>query len=90
MTDEFSGYYSLKDDFTHKVINHLERYVQGNVHTNGIWRISGRCLKRGLGGTYVAVEPFHLFRYVDEQAFRFNNRRKTRTKRPLKDSRDSS
>jgi len=48
--------------------------VQGNVHTNGIenfWSL----LKRSLGGTYVAVEPFHLFRYVDEQAFRFNNRK---------------
>jgi hypothetical protein len=51
----------------------LNAYVEGNVHTNGIenfWSL----LKRGIGGTYVAVEPFHLFRYVDEQAFRFNNR----------------
>ena len=32
-------------------------------------------LKRGIAGTYVSVEPFHLFRYLDEQAFRFNNRR---------------
>lgn len=55
------------------MVNHLERYVDGNVHTNGIenfWSL----LKRGIGGTYVSVEPFHLFRYVDEQAFRFNNR----------------
>jgi transposase-like protein len=74
MTDEFPGYHGLKDNYTHLVINHLERYVQGNVHTQGIenfWSL----LKRGLGGTYVAVEPFHLFRYVDEQAFRFNNRK---------------
>jgi hypothetical protein len=74
MTDEFQGYSGLKDNYTHLVINHLERYVQGNVHTQGIenfWSL----LKRGLAGTYVAVEPFHLFRYVDEQAFRFNNRR---------------
>ncbi len=74
MTDEFPGYHGLKDDYTHLVINHLDRYVQGNVHTQGIenfWSL----LKRGLGGTYVAVEPFHLFRYVDEQAFRFNNRK---------------
>src|SRR5450631_3478980 len=73
MTDEFPGYHGLKDGYTHLVVNHLDRYVQGNVHTNGIenfWSL----LKRGLGGTYVAVEPFHLFRYVDEQAFRFNNR----------------
>ena len=73
MTDEFTGYAGLAKDYTHLVINHLESYVRGNVHTNGLenfWSL----LKRGLGGTYVAVEPFHLFRYVDEQAFRFNNR----------------
>jgi transposase-like protein len=72
-TDEFQGYYNLKDGYVHKVINHLEGYVKENVHTNGIenfWSL----LKRGLNGTYVAVEPFHLFRYVDEQAFRYNNR----------------
>jgi transposase-like protein len=74
MTDEFGGYAGLGKDYTHLVINHLERYVNGNVHTQGIenfWSL----LKRGIGGTYVAVEPFHLFRYVDEQAFRFNNRK---------------
>jgi transposase-like protein len=73
-TDEFSGYYNLKDGYVHKVVNHLEGYVKENVHTNGIenfWSL----LKRGLSGTYVAVEPFHLFRYVDEQAFRYNNRK---------------
>jgi hypothetical protein len=72
-TDEFQGYYNLKDGYVHKVINHLEGYVRENVHTNGIenfWSL----LKRGLNGTYVAVEPFHLFRYVDEQVFRYNNR----------------
>jgi transposase-like protein len=74
MTDEFSNYDGLAKNYTHLVVNHLERYVQGNVHTNGIenfWSL----LKRGLGGTYVSVEPFHLFRYVDEQAFRFNLRK---------------
>jgi transposase-like protein len=74
MTDEFQGYQGLSNQYTHLVINHLERYVHGNVHTQGIenfWSL----LKRGLGGTYVSVEPFHLFRYVDEQAFRFNNRK---------------
>ena len=53
---------------------HAEQYVKGRVHTNGLenfWSL----LKRGLRGTYVAVEPFHLFRYVDEQVFRFNNRK---------------
>jgi transposase-like protein len=72
-TDEFPGYYNLREGYVHKVINHLEGYVKENVHTNGIenfWSL----LKRGLNGTYIAVEPFHLFRYVDEQAFRYNNR----------------
>jgi len=72
-TDEFVGYYNLSDGYVHKVVNHLESYVKENVHTNGIenfWAL----LKRGLNGTYIAVEPFHLFRYVDEQAFRYNNR----------------
>jgi hypothetical protein len=54
-------------------VTHIEEYVRGEVHTQGIenfWSL----LKRGLNGTYAAVEPFHLSRYVDEQAFRFNNR----------------
>jgi len=83
MTDEFQGYSGLSKDYTHLVVNHLERYVQGNVHTQGLenfWSL----LKRGLGGTYVAVEPFHLFRYVDEQAFRFNNR--ATKENPMNDS----
>lgn len=73
-TDEFPGYKDLREDYTHKIINHLEKYVDGHVHTQGIenfWSL----LKRGLSGTYVAVEPFHLFRYVDEQAFRYNHRK---------------
>jgi transposase-like protein len=74
MSDEFQGYKGLANDYTHLVINHLDKYVHGNVHTQGIenfWSL----LKRSLGGTYVAVEPFHLFRYVDEQVFRYNNRK---------------
>lgn len=58
------------------MINHAVEYVRGNVHTNGIenfWSL----LKRSLKGTYVSVEPFHLFRYLDEQAFRFNKRKST-------------
>jgi transposase-like protein len=82
-TDEFPGYSNLKDDYVHKVVNHLEGYVRENVHTNGIENFWS-CLKRGISGTYVAVEPFHLFRYVDEQAFRFNNR-KDANDRPLRD-----
>src|SRR5262249_52532171 len=75
-TDEFMGYSKLKDGYAHKIINHLEGYVKENVHTQGIENFWS-CLKRGLGGTYVSVEPFHLFRYVDEQAFRFNHRKGT-------------
>jgi len=73
MTDEFVGYDGLSKAYEHEIVNHLETYVRGNVYTNGIenfWSL----LKRGLNGTYVAVEPYHLFRYVDEQVFRFNNR----------------
>src|SRR5262252_9180130 len=68
------GTLGLNNGFTHLVVNHLERYVQGNVHTQGIENFWS-CLKRSLAGTYVAVEPFHLFRYVDEQTYRFNNRK---------------
>jgi transposase-like protein len=72
-TDEHVGYDKLHWRFVHDVVNHMECYVKGQVHTNGIenfWSL----LKRSLRGTYVAVEPFHLQRYVDEQVFRFNNR----------------
>jgi transposase-like protein len=73
-TDALMSYRNLGIYYEHKVIDHAEAYVDGNVHTNGLenyWSL----LKRGLGGTYVSVEPFHLFRYLDEQAFRFNNRK---------------
>jgi transposase-like protein len=73
-TDEATSYFGLKAEFAHDVINHAEAYAIGNVHTNGLenfWSL----LKRGLGGTYISVEPFHLFRYMDEQAFRFNHRK---------------
>ena len=73
-TDDLKSYDGLGGDFAHQVINHAEAYVDGQVHTNGLenfWSL----LKRSINGTYVSVEPFHLFRYVDEQAFRYNNRR---------------
>jgi transposase-like protein len=73
-SDEWAGYASLGDDYRHDIINHAVEYVNGNTHTNTIenfWAL----LKRGLHGTYVSVEPFHLFRYIDEQAFRYNNRK---------------
>jgi transposase-like protein len=78
-TDEFGSYRFLgvDDEYMHEAVSHAaEEYVRENVHTNGIenfWSL----LKRSLGGTYVSVEPFHLFRYIDEQAFRFNNRKVT-------------
>jgi transposase-like protein len=74
ITDAFSSYAKLNDEFVHQVIDHAESYAQGHVHTNGLenfWSL----LKRGIKGTYVSVEPFHLFRYLDEQAFRFNERK---------------
>ena len=73
-SDALRSYNQLSDEYIHKVINHAERYVDGQVHNNGVenfWSL----LKRTLGGTYISVEPFHLFRYLDEQAFRFNGRK---------------
>lgn len=73
-TDDAVAYtYRMDWRFVHEVVNKTETYVRGRVHVNGLenfWSL----LKRGLNGTYVAVEPFHLFRYCDEQAFRYNNR----------------
>ena len=75
-SDEWQAYRGLESEYAHKVIDHADKYVDGRVHTNGLenfWSL----LKRGLNGTYVSVEPFHLFRYLDEQAFRYNNRGKS-------------
>jgi transposase-like protein len=72
-TDAAVGFDHLKRNFVHGVVNHAERYVDGQIHTqclDNFWSL----LKRTLRGTYVAVEPFHLDRYLDEQVFRFNNR----------------
>jgi transposase-like protein len=72
-TDALLSYDGLSQEYGHQVIDHAEKYVEGRVHTNGLenfWSL----LKRGLNGTYVSVEPFHLFRYLDEQSFRYNNR----------------
>ncbi len=73
MTDEWGGYNDVK--FQREVINHAVEYVNGHIHTNSIENFWS-CLKRSLNGTYIAVEPFHLDRYLDEQVFRFNNRHK--------------
>jgi transposase-like protein len=73
-TDEATAYTNaLKDNYIHETVNHIDCYVRGQVHTNcleNFWSLT----KRNLAGTYVAVEPFHLDRYLDEQMFRFNNR----------------
>jgi transposase-like protein len=72
-TDDAVAYDKLHWRYVHEIVNKTESYVRGRVHVNGtenFWSL----LKRGLNGTYVAVEPFHLFRYVDEQVFRYNNR----------------
>ena len=95
-TDALKSYEGL-NEFEHQVIDHAVQYVDGKIHTNGLenfWSL----LKRGIGGTYVSVEPFHLFRYLDEQSFRYNNRKelndydrfKLRSRRsPASDSRTS-
>jgi transposase-like protein len=73
-TDALLSYDGLASDYAHQVVDHATQYVDGRVHTNGLenfWSL----LKRGISGTYVSVEPFHLFRYLDEQMFRFNNRK---------------
>jgi transposase-like protein len=72
-TDKWKAYRGLAGEYDHKVIDHVNVYVQGNIHTQGIenfWSL----LKRTVKGTYVSVEPFHLGRYLDEQSFRFNER----------------
>jgi transposase-like protein len=72
-TDALASYRKLDDEYVHQVIDHAEAYARGHVHTNGLenfWSL----VKRAIKGTYVSVEPFHLFRYLDEQAFRFNQR----------------
>jgi transposase-like protein len=89
ITDELTTYqFVAHDTYIHEIINHVEGYVREHVHTNGIENFWS-CLKRGLNGTYVSVEPFHLDRYVDEQVFRFNLRHKhtdaSRFKAVLKD-----
>jgi transposase-like protein len=82
-TDTLRSYNGLNKDYVHQAIDHAREYVRGNVHTNGLenfWSL----LKRTIKGTYVSVEPFHLFRYLDEQAFRFNFREDNDATRFLK------
>jgi len=73
-SDALKSYEGLAGEYAHQVVDHATQYVDGRVHTNGLenfWSL----LKRGISGTYVSVEPFHLFRYLDEQMFRYNNRK---------------
>ncbi len=74
MTDAHPSYRGMgAEGFIHMTINHALKYAESHIHTNGIenfWSL----LKRSINGTYVAIEPFHLEAYLDEQAFRFNKR----------------
>jgi transposase-like protein len=79
-SDALRSYNGLEREYAHQVIDHAVAYVDGNVHTNSLenfWSL----LKRSISGTYVSVEPFHLFRYLDEQAYRFNQRHMTDAER---------
>ncbi|MFL6352931.1 MAG: IS1595 family transposase [Bryobacteraceae bacterium] len=75
-TDEHHGYDNLPPEIVRQMVNHISAYVDGRIHVNSLenfWSL----LKRTLGGTYVSVDPHHLFRYLDEQMFRYNKRRLT-------------
>jgi len=79
-TDALLSYNGLEGDYAHQVVDHAVQYVDGRVHTNGLenfWSL----LKRSISGTCISVEPFHLFRYLDEQSFRYNERKSTDAKR---------
>jgi transposase-like protein len=76
-TDALMSYHGLNARYNHEVIDHAKGYVRGRVHTNGLenfWSL----LKRTIRGTYVSVEPYHLAAYLDEQVFRYNNRKQPR------------
>ncbi|MBV9454993.1 MAG: IS1595 family transposase [Rubrobacter sp.] len=73
-TDALKSYEGLDPEYVHQVVDHAEQYAAGKIHTNTLenfWSLLKRCFH----GTYVSAEPFHLFRYLDEEAFRFNNRK---------------
>ena len=79
-TDALKSYDGLAEKYAHETIDHSKAYVRGDVHTNGMenfWSL----LKRGINGTYISVMPWHLFRYVDEQVCRFNERQTTDAER---------
>ncbi len=73
-TDLHGAYHGLYKSYEHGVVDHEAAYVWGPIHTNGcesFWSL----VKRTMRGTYVAVEPVHLHRYMGEYTFRFNNRK---------------
>jgi transposase-like protein len=76
-TDQLQSYVNIaKDRYEHFSVNHMEKYVDGKIHTNGLenfWCL----LKRAVKGTYTQVAPFHVDRYLDEEVFRFNHRKKS-------------
>jgi transposase-like protein len=79
-SDALQSYNGLDGEYQHAVVDHAVEYVRGNVHTNtmeNLWSL----VKRQLHGTYISVEPFHLFRYLDEQSFRYNDRKLTDAER---------
>jgi transposase-like protein len=75
-SDRHKSYFGLDRYYSHEMVDHAYAYVLGRVHTNNLenyWSL----LKRTIKGTYVSVEPFHLWRYLDEQSFRYNTRKGT-------------
>lgn len=79
-SDDLASYQGLQKDYAHQTVNHAIQYVDGRVHTNtmeNFWSL----LKRCINGTWVSVEPFHLYRYLDEQAWRWNQRKLTNAER---------
>ena len=79
-SDALQSYNGLNGEYQHAVVDHAVEYVRSNVHTNtmeNFWSL----VKRQLHGTYISVEPFHLFRYLDEQSFRHNARKLTDAER---------
>jgi transposase-like protein len=82
-TDALRSYIGLDANFIHQVIDHAECYAKGKIHTNGLenfWALFKRCIK----GTHVSIEPYHLFRYLDSECFRFNNRKSSDGERFIK------
>ena len=79
-SDDLASYQGLQRDYAHQTVNHAILYVDGRVHTNtmeNFWSL----LKRCINGTWVSVEPFHLYRYLDEQTYRWNQRKLTNGER---------